>query len=220
MLACCVWPDVSTACTCPLRFVQLWQKTFFFITRGVIARLRKIKKTVGVFEEARWFKYLCSVFHGWVWRTINRIPLIGFILVLELHPEFKEDVSYFFCPSFCFSAHPDLLEAPDNFGRTPLMYCVLADRLDCAKLLLKMKCNLDQVDKAGRSALHLAAHKVILTICVDFRSATYKSLHGLLKFCCVYIQSIVVVFAAFVAFHGLLLFVLIKHRLLCENWRF
>nr|CAB3256533.1 inversin-like [Phallusia mammillata] len=57
------------------------------------------------------------------------------------------------------TANPDLLEAPDNFGRTALMYCVLADRLECAKLLLKMKCKLDQVDKAGRSALHLAAHK-------------------------------------------------------------
>ena len=40
------------------------------------------------------------------------------------------------------------------------MYCVLSDRLDCAKLLIKMGCKLDQVDKAGRSALHLAAHKV------------------------------------------------------------
>ncbi|CAK8671687.1 uncharacterized protein LOC143465350 isoform X2 [Clavelina lepadiformis] len=57
------------------------------------------------------------------------------------------------------TAYPDLLEAPDNFGRTPLMYCVLSDRLECAKLLLKLKCKLDQVDKAGRSALHLAAHK-------------------------------------------------------------
>ena len=59
----------------------------------------------------------------------------------------------------------DLLETPDNFGRTPLMYCVLSDRLDCAKLLIKMKANLHHVDKAGRSALHLAAHKVIL-ICL------------------------------------------------------
>jgi len=45
----------------------------------------------------------------------------------------------------------DLLETPDNFGRTPLMYCVLSDRLDCAKLLIKMKANLHHVDKAGRS---------------------------------------------------------------------
>ena len=59
-----------------------------------------------------------------------------------------------------FLEKPELLESPDNFGRTPLMYCVLSDRLDCAKLLIKMKANLHYVDKAGRSALHLAAHKV------------------------------------------------------------
>ena len=44
------------------------------------------------------------------------------------------------------------------------MYCVLSDRVECAKLLLKMRCKLDQVDKAGRSALHLAAHKVLTSI--------------------------------------------------------
>lgn len=65
-----------------------------------------------------------------------------------------------------FTGHDDVLEERDNFGRTPLMYCVLSDRLDCAKLLIKMGCKLDQVDKAGRSALHLAAHKVICYIMV------------------------------------------------------
>ncbi|XP_077966605.1 uncharacterized protein LOC120341845 isoform X2 [Styela clava] len=57
------------------------------------------------------------------------------------------------------SANPELLDTADNFGRTPLMYCVLADRLDCAKFLINMGCNLDQVDNAGRSAIHSAAHK-------------------------------------------------------------
>ena len=65
------------------------------------------------------------------------------------------------CTKKIYTDNPDLLEAPDNFGRTPLMYCVLSDRLDCAKSLLKMKSDLHQVDKAGRSALHLAAHKVV-----------------------------------------------------------
>lgn len=41
------------------------------------------------------------------------------------------------------------------------MYCLLADRLDCAKYLIKMGCKLDQVDNAGRTGVHLAAHKVI-----------------------------------------------------------
>ena len=76
-----------------------------------------------------------------------------------------------------FAANKDLLEATDNFGRTPLMYCVLSDRLDCAKLLIKMGCQLDQVDKAGRSALHLAAHKVSLFSAAQwlcFKSAFIK----------------------------------------------
>lgn len=57
------------------------------------------------------------------------------------------------------TGNKELLDTADHFGRTPLMYCVLADRLDCAKYLINMGCNLDQVDNAGRSATHSAAHK-------------------------------------------------------------
>jgi len=57
------------------------------------------------------------------------------------------------------TSNREVLEERDNFGRTPLMYCVLSDRLDCAKSLIKMGCQLNSIDKAGRSALHLAAHK-------------------------------------------------------------
>ncbi|XP_023931035.1 inversin-like isoform X1 [Lingula anatina] len=51
------------------------------------------------------------------------------------------------------------IDTGDQFGRTPLMFCVLADRLDCAELLLKAGAHLDKKDKGGRSALHWAAHK-------------------------------------------------------------
>lgn len=72
-----------------------------------------------------------------------------------------------------FSGNKELLDTADNFGRTPLMYCVLADRLDCAKFLISMGCKLDQVDNAGRSATHSAAHKVRRCI-AESRLLLYK----------------------------------------------
>ncbi|XP_036289081.1 inversin isoform X2 [Pipistrellus kuhlii] len=47
----------------------------------------------------------------------------------------------------------------DQFGRTPLMYCVLADRLDCADVLLKAGADVNKTDHSQRTALHLAAQK-------------------------------------------------------------
>ncbi|XP_033287087.1 inversin isoform X4 [Orcinus orca] len=47
----------------------------------------------------------------------------------------------------------------DQFGRTPLMYCVLADRLDCADTLLKAGADVNKTDHSQRTALHLAAQK-------------------------------------------------------------
>ncbi|XP_041104124.1 inversin isoform X2 [Polyodon spathula] len=54
---------------------------------------------------------------------------------------------------------PGLRDAEDQFGRTPLMYCVLADRLDCAESLLKAGANVNKADHSQRTALHLAAQK-------------------------------------------------------------
>lgn len=48
----------------------------------------------------------------------------------------------------------------DQFGRTPLMFTILADRLECAELLLRAGANVNCKDKGGRTALHWAAHKV------------------------------------------------------------
>jgi len=52
-----------------------------------------------------------------------------------------------------------LMDSPDYFGRTPLMYCVLADRLNTAKCLLRLGAQVSSVDNVGRSAAHIAAHK-------------------------------------------------------------
>ncbi|XP_060637474.2 inversin isoform X1 [Anolis sagrei] len=54
---------------------------------------------------------------------------------------------------------PDLKDKEDQFGRTPLMYCVLADRLECAEALLKAGVDLNKADHTKRTALHLAAQK-------------------------------------------------------------
>ncbi|XP_048117745.1 inversin isoform X3 [Alosa alosa] len=57
------------------------------------------------------------------------------------------------------TADPALRDSVDGFGRTPLMYCVLADRLDCAETLLKAGAAVNQRDHSHRTALHLAAQK-------------------------------------------------------------
>ncbi|KAM6968064.1 inversin [Aplochiton taeniatus] len=57
------------------------------------------------------------------------------------------------------TAEPSLRDCEDQFGRTPLMYCVLADRLDCAEALLKAGVSVNKADHSRRTALHLAAQK-------------------------------------------------------------
>lgn len=57
------------------------------------------------------------------------------------------------------AGNPDLKDKEDQFGRTPLMYCVLADRLDCAEALLKTGIDVNKADHSQRTALHLAAQK-------------------------------------------------------------
>ncbi|KAJ8288416.1 hypothetical protein COCON_G00010750 [Conger conger] len=57
------------------------------------------------------------------------------------------------------TADPSLRDREDQFGRTPLMYCVLADRLDCAETLLKAGASVNKSDHSQRTALHLAAQK-------------------------------------------------------------
>lgn len=41
-----------------------------------------------------------------------------------------------------------------------MTFCVLADRLECAELLLKAGAQVNLKDNGGRTALHWAAHKV------------------------------------------------------------
>nr|XP_057940446.1 inversin isoform X5 [Doryrhamphus excisus] len=57
------------------------------------------------------------------------------------------------------TAEPAARDREDQFGRTPLMYCVLADRLDCAEILLKAGASVNKTDHSQRTALHLAAQK-------------------------------------------------------------
>uniref|UniRef100_A0A8C1ZLK0 Inversin n=1 Tax=Cyprinus carpio TaxID=7962 RepID=A0A8C1ZLK0_CYPCA len=63
------------------------------------------------------------------------------------------------CVCFVSAAESRLRDSEDQFGRTPLMYCVLADRLDCAEVLLKAGAAVNNTDHSQRTALHLAAQK-------------------------------------------------------------
>ncbi|RDD37644.1 Inversin [Trichoplax sp. H2] len=51
------------------------------------------------------------------------------------------------------------LDKGDQFGRTPLVFSVLGDRVDCAEMLLKAGAKIDVADVDGRTALHWAAHQ-------------------------------------------------------------
>lgn len=57
------------------------------------------------------------------------------------------------------AGNSELKDKEDQFGRTPLMYCVLADRVDCAEALLKAGADVNRADRSRRTALHLAAQK-------------------------------------------------------------
>ncbi|KAL9957900.1 hypothetical protein ACROYT_G034855 [Oculina patagonica] len=52
-----------------------------------------------------------------------------------------------------------LINKGDQFGRTPLVYSVLGDRLDCAELLLKAGANVSECDMDGRTPLHWATYQ-------------------------------------------------------------
>ncbi|XP_067019764.1 inversin-like [Acropora muricata] len=52
-----------------------------------------------------------------------------------------------------------LLNRGDQFGRTPLVYSVLGDRLNCADLLLKAGAYVGSCDMDGRTPLHWAAYQ-------------------------------------------------------------
>ena len=64
------------------------------------------------------------------------------------------------CLLLILTGNSALKDKEDQFGRTPLMYCVLADRLDCADALLRAGADVNKTDHSQRTALHLAAQKV------------------------------------------------------------
>ena len=56
------------------------------------------------------------------------------------------------------ASHCDI-DAGDKFGRTPLMFCILGDRIDCAEMLVKAGADVNCRDIGGRTALHWSANK-------------------------------------------------------------
>lgn len=74
-----------------------------------------------------------------------------------------------------YVADPSLRDREDQFGRTPLMYCVLADRLDCAEILLKAGASVNNTDQSQRTALHLAAQKVWTQTYIQMLTVTQAS---------------------------------------------
>ena len=69
-------------------------------------------------------------------------------------------VIYTFVCSPVFLGDPRDIDATDQFGRTALIFCVLADRQECLDLLLRAGAAVNRKDRGGRTALHWAAHKV------------------------------------------------------------
>ncbi|XP_072033819.1 uncharacterized protein [Amphiura filiformis] len=63
------------------------------------------------------------------------------------------------------AAHPGDKNKGDQFGRSPLMFAVLADRLDCAEVLIKIGAKVNVEDNGGRTALHWAAYKGNFRMC-------------------------------------------------------
>jgi len=49
------------------------------------------------------------------------------------------------------------LNAPDGYGRTPLVYTVLSDAIDCCQLLLQAGAVVEATDADGRTAVHWSA---------------------------------------------------------------
>lgn len=91
-------------------------------------------------------------------------------------------------------ANANDLDSGDKFGRTPLMYCVLGDRMECAEMLIKANCDVNKRDIGGRTSLHWAAHKVrilchryadhvrhLLCTCIDLTSIDFMVPYKLSK---------------------------------------
>ena len=75
-------------------------------------------------------------------------------------------------------ANSSSIDAVDKFNRTPLIYCVLGDRLDCAELLIREGAEVNHKDAGGRTPLHLAAHKV----CNNWPCSTFSSVPSIARY--------------------------------------
>lgn len=73
---------------------------------------------------------------------------------------------------------PDLVNKPDDFGRTPLHYAVLFNKFKLMTILLASKAEVDYADKSFQTPLHLAASKNLreFYLFLKFKGANGKAL--------------------------------------------
>ena len=109
---------------------------------------------------------LCKLFFGkQLCGVVNDFLSLGVGRIIKQSPKelfMASDTNHMFYLSVLFPipASGQEIDLGDQFGRTPLMFTILADRLECAELLLRAGANVNCKDKGGRTALHWAAHKV------------------------------------------------------------
>ncbi len=73
---------------------------------------------------------------------------------------YDRDLDLFLTFTNLLAANAKDIDTGDKFGRTPLMFCVLGDRMECAELLIKAGTDVNRKDIGGRTSMHWAAHKV------------------------------------------------------------
>ncbi|KFO19074.1 Inversin [Fukomys damarensis] len=125
---------------------------------ALLAPRGKGKKGVGtVFSLAEGGKRSAALVVGTTMNKSENFPFTGSSLASQVHAAAVNGDKGTL--QRLITGNSALKDKEDQFGRTPLMYCVLADRLDCADALLKAGADVNKTDHSQRTALHLAAQK-------------------------------------------------------------